>query len=146
MQQTSTVLKGYFQTGATPTQDQFGDLIDTIFALFNAASAQAQSVTPSALLQASWNGTVWTINSQINVTSIVGNPSTGSTIVFATPYGNANYLCVGMFQGLDVPVNATAVRVMSLSQTTAHVVATMPAYGNASIGDAPAMKFSMICY
>jgi hypothetical protein len=55
--QDQTVLKSYFETGDTPTQAQFAELIDTMFALVqaaqntaNAAQATANSLAASGAL------------------------------------------------------------------------------------------------
>lgn len=42
MIQVISVLKGYFRRGAKPTESQFGDMIDTIFA--NNGSQQAEQI------------------------------------------------------------------------------------------------------
>jgi len=105
--QDQTVLKSYFETGDTPTQAQFAELIDTLFSLFQTAQTTAAAAvttanaanTGRAMVRANVsNITTHTINTlmSVNVASISYISTSGGfanyRMSFTTAYANTNYL------------------------------------------------------
>jgi hypothetical protein len=102
--QTEAILQGYFQTGDTPTQNQFTELIGTMFYLYNEMLAEAaalsgqvaalQGALPQVLLHANSvsgafaNPAAWHFIKQYNVSNVEwtggGPPSTNNIQITLT--------------------------------------------------------------
>ncbi len=113
--QDEVMLLSYFQTGDKPTQDQFGELIGTMFYQFQSLSdrmdalellvADAIARAPQALASALWPGagTIYTLEYQVNVAQIqVLSAPTRFRITFIDPMPDTDYVV------LPVPFSSTA--------------------------------------
>ena len=114
--QTLNTLKSYFTTGSKPSQAQFFEWLDTMYALYQqgidaataANTAAASAVTsagtsPKVLLNASISSSVWTKGANLNV-GTVGVPAVGLVrVTFSSALTNNQYIVVG---GMYLPAAA----------------------------------------
>lgn len=132
--QTETVLKSYFQTGDKPTQEQFEELIGTMFHLFtlaqdaaDAAAADAATAlarAPLALLKATTNGVSgYTIEpGEVNIASVVasnvGQSSETVRVTWDTPIDTDDYkVLISVFSSASPRQNNVTI----VAQTTDYV-------------------------
>lgn len=126
--QTETILKSYFETGDKPVQQEFEELIGTMFyydaLALNAADAasdlatEAIALAPVCLLKYTVSG--GTINAQRNVASVALISSGGFDawrITWTNPFADANYIV--QITWTDATVNTMGMRI--LSQLTTHI-------------------------
>lgn len=110
--QTQTILLSYFQTNDVPTEDQFKELIGTMFYLYNdmvnrataaedtanEALALVESLCPTAVARGNYAGNAANFNgTHTGVASIAAiDPGSGLVIrfTFTTPFANTNYKTV----------------------------------------------------
>ncbi|HMJ90859.1 MAG TPA: hypothetical protein VK530_13645 [Candidatus Acidoferrum sp.] len=101
-----TTLKSYFQTGDQPTQAQFGDVFDTMFALYQEAidtaeaadDAVAAFIAGGVLAKAFVNSSVAAppvVADSFNVDTVTSISTGGGLrtvrITFDTPFADTNY-------------------------------------------------------
>ncbi len=145
-------LKGRFQTGDTPTQQDFADLIDTLFYLNQVAldtSAAAVASAAAALADSGrmmWStqvspGIVFTNDIEINIASIVhtGTAPNGVTglyrVTFTTPFTNAFYVA-----SLTSPITAGGA-----NSTLLYIVAQNAAYIDVGVyNDSIPYRFALV--
>jgi hypothetical protein len=139
--QTQTVLQSYFQTGDMPSQDQFDELIGTMFYLFNesvsnaaaAAASAAAAAASAALLPISasltlTSGTVVSLAGANGIASAavaVVSASYRVTLTFTGAFANTNYK---VFFRLPV-TGIGAAGVTIFSQATGNCVISIPVTG-----------------
>lgn len=142
--QSQTTLKSYFETGDVPTQAEFAELIDTMFALYqdaidsadaaqaaaDAAEAAALAGAAKAIVSATYNAGWTIIGNDLNVDSItiVG----GSVrVTFTEAFADANYVVVASVYG-TVAFSSGALAITSVTQATGNVALTLN--GTAGLG------------
>ncbi len=147
--QTETILRSYFENGDQPTEEEFWELIGTMFyydsLALNAAqaaedaAAEAISLAPVCLLK--WTTTGSTINAQRNVASVAKISSGGFDawrVTWTNPFADEHYII--SITWTDSTDTIEAVRI--LSQQATHI--DFRFFDGATITDPS--QFHIICF
>jgi hypothetical protein len=90
-----TAVKALFETGDTPTQQNYSDVWDFVSNLIqetrDIADEATAAVASRVLLKAKWTGSAWTIISSSNVTSLTSGTVNQVQVNFTTPLGSTNF-------------------------------------------------------